>query len=165
MYSLGKLIIRTHEYKLRIGFKASALWADAFYKSKCSPVCVSVWLFTFLVLFKRLFTPTSWIRMSKIFNDSKSLAKSSGKKWSQSLTFLLKNGLKLPRQKNLLQIFFYYYVFTFEVLFKHLFAPTFGSWMSKNFRDLESLGKSNEKKWSQMWTFWLKNVLKSRRRK
>ena len=29
--------------------------------------------------------------------------------------------------------------------------------MSKKFRDLESLGKSHEKKWSQIWKFWLKN--------
>ena len=42
-------------------FKASALWADAFYKSKCPSVCVSVCLcvcvFTFGVPFKRLFPP------------------------------------------------------------------------------------------------------------
>ena len=48
-------------------FKASALWADAFYKSKypsaclCVRLCVrlSVSVFTFDVLFKRLFGPTS----------------------------------------------------------------------------------------------------------
>ena len=28
-------------------FKASALWADAFYKSKCPYVCLSVCVFTF----------------------------------------------------------------------------------------------------------------------
>ena len=38
----------------------------------------------------------------------------------------------------------------FEVPFKHLFAPTSRSWLSKFFRDLESLGKSNGKKWSQI---------------
>ena len=32
-------------------------------------------------------------------------------------------------------------VFTFEVPFKHLFAPTSRSWMSNIFRDLESLGE------------------------
>ena len=41
-------------------------------------------------------------------------------------------------------------LFTFEVPFKRLFAPTSGSRMSKLFRDSESLGKSNEKKWSQI---------------
>ena len=42
-------------------FKTSALWADAFYKSKCPFVCLSVCLsvcvFTFEVPFKRLFFP------------------------------------------------------------------------------------------------------------
>ena len=44
-------------------FKASALWADAFYKSKCPYVCVcvcvSVCLFTFEVPFNGLCAPTS----------------------------------------------------------------------------------------------------------
>ena len=44
-------------------FKASALWADAFYKSKCPSVCpcvcVSVCLFTFEVPFNGLFAPIS----------------------------------------------------------------------------------------------------------
>ena len=67
-------------------FKASALWADAFYKSKCPFVCLSVRpfvrLFTFEVPFKRLFAPTSQNQTSKIFRDSESLGKSNGKKWS-----------------------------------------------------------------------------------
>ena len=68
-------------------FKASALWADAFYKSKylsvcLSSVCLSVCVFTFEVPFKRLFAPTSQSRMSNIFRDSESLRKSSEKKWS-----------------------------------------------------------------------------------
>ena len=58
-------------------FKASALWADAFYKSKCPSVCVSVCvfvcvfvcLFTFEVLFKRLFSPTFRSQMSNIVRD------------------------------------------------------------------------------------------------
>ena len=38
----------------------------------------------------------------------------------------------------------------FHVLeFEAYFAPTFRSWMSKNFRDSEFLGKSAGKKWSQ----------------
>ena len=41
-------------------------------------------------------------------------------------------------------------LFTFEVPFKRLFAPTSRSRMSKMFRDSESLGKSNGKKWSQI---------------
>ena len=41
-------------------------------------------------------------------------------------------------------------VFTFEVPFKRLFAPTSQSRMSNIFRDSESLGKSNGTKWSQI---------------
>ena len=41
-------------------------------------------------------------------------------------------------------------VFTFEVLFKRLFAPISQSGMSKKFRDSESLGKSNGKKSSHI---------------
>ena len=41
----------------------------------------------------------------------------------------------------------------FEVPFNGLFAPTSRSRMSNIFRDSESLGKSNGKKWSQKWTF------------
>ena len=81
-------------------FKASALWADAFYKSKCPYdcgfVCLCVCVFTFEVLFKRLFAPTSWSRMSNIFRDSESLGKSNGKKWSQIWTLLLRKGVKSP---------------------------------------------------------------------
>ena len=68
-------------------FKASALWADAFYKSKCPSVCLCVrlcvCLFTFGVPFNGLLAPTSRSRMSNIFRDSESLGKSNGKKWSQ----------------------------------------------------------------------------------
>ena len=38
----------------------------------------------------------------------------------------------------------------FEVPFNGLFVPTSRSWMSNIFRDLESLGKSNGKKWSKI---------------
>ena len=62
---------------IRSIFKASALWADAFYKSKCPYVCLfvclcvclSVCLFTFEVPFNGLFAPTSRSRMSNIFED------------------------------------------------------------------------------------------------
>ena len=73
--------------RLGILFKAPALWADAFYKSKCPYVfsvffCVSVCVFTFEVPFNGLYAPTSRSRMSNIFRDSESLGKSNGKKWS-----------------------------------------------------------------------------------
>ena len=38
-------------------FKASALWADAFYKSESPCVCLSICVLTFDVPFKRLFAP------------------------------------------------------------------------------------------------------------
>ena len=41
-------------------------------------------------------------------------------------------------------------LFTFEVPLNGLFAPTSQSRMSNIFRDLESLGKSNGKKWSNI---------------
>ena len=85
-------------------FKASALWADAFYKSKCPSVClsvcVSVCLFTFEVPFNGLFAPTSRSWMSNIFRDSESLGKSNRKKWSNIWTFLFGSGLKSPRKKS-----------------------------------------------------------------
>ena len=45
-------------------FKASALWADAFYKLKCPNVCVCVFvcLFTFEVPFNCLFAPLPEVR-------------------------------------------------------------------------------------------------------
>ena len=51
-------------------------------------------------------------------------------------------------------------LFTFEVPFKRLFAPTSRSRMSKIFRDSEPLGKSNGKKWSHIWTFLFGSGLK-----
>ena len=85
-------------------FKASALWADAFYKSKCPSVfvsvCPSVCLFTFEVPFNGLFATTSRSRMSNIFRDLESLGKSNGMKWSNIWTVLFGSGLKSPRKKK-----------------------------------------------------------------
>ena len=64
-------------------FKALALWADAFYKSKFPCVRLSVRVFTFELPFKRLFAPISQNQMSNILRDMESLGKSNGKKWSQ----------------------------------------------------------------------------------
>ena len=72
-----KLMLKLQIYPARwlrqtksIFFKASALWADAFYKSKCPSVCVSVrlcvCLFTFEVPFIGIFAPTPRSRMSNI---------------------------------------------------------------------------------------------------
>ena len=51
-------------------------------------------------------------------------------------------------------------VFTFEVPFKRLFTPISQSWMSNNFRDFESLGKSHGRMWFQVWTFLVGSGLK-----
>ena len=146
-------------------FKASALWADAFYKSICPSVCpcvcLSVCLFTFEVPFKRLFVPTPQSRMSNIFRDSESLGKSNGKRWSQIWKFLFEDCLKSPRKKVF--SFTFFGLLRFSVFFYGLFAPTSRSQMSNIFRDSESLGKSNGKKWSQIWTFLFENCLKSPR--
>ena len=55
-------------------------------------VHMCVCLFTFEVLFKRLFVPTSRSQMSNIFRDSESLGKCNGKKWSQIKTFLFESA-------------------------------------------------------------------------
>ena len=108
-----------------IFFKASALWADAFYKlicpsvcpSVCRSVCPSVCAFTFEVPFKRLFTPTSQNQMSNIFRVLESFGKSNGKKWSQISTFLFWNGLKSPNKK----IIFFFADFASQTLWKPCF--------------------------------------------
>ena len=56
-------------------------------------------------------------------------------------------------------------LFTFEVPFNGLFAPPSQSRMSNIFRDLESMGKSNGKKWSKIWTFLFGSGLKLPRKK
>ena len=75
-------------------FEAPALWADAFYKSKCQSVCVSVCLsvclFAFEVPFKRLFALTSKNWMSNIFRDLESLGKVMGRSGLRFEHFCLK---------------------------------------------------------------------------
>ena len=56
-------------------------------------------------------------------------------------------------------------LFTFEVPCNDLFAPTSRSRISNIFRDSESLGKSNGKKWSNIWTFLFESCLKLPRKK
>ena len=63
----------------------------------CLKCCVSPFRVMALM---HMFAPTSRSRMSKLFRDSESLGKSSGKKWSQNGTFFLESGLKLPRKKK-----------------------------------------------------------------
>ena len=56
-------------------------------------------------------------------------------------------------------------LFTFEVPFKHIFAPASQSRMSKINGDSESLGKSNGKKWSQIYKLLLIKSVKFPRKK
>ena len=101
--------------------KASALWANAFYKWKCPCVCVRLFVpvFTYEVPFQRLFAPPSQSRMSKNFRGSKSFGKSIGKKRSQIWKLLLIKGVKSQREK--------------KSLFNGLFSLTSQNPMSKNF--------------------------------
>ena len=100
------------QYKLRLGskrwffslfrlvwviFKASALWADAFYKSKCPYICLFVCLSVCSLLRYRLpvfLPPLPKVGCPIFFRDSESLGKSNGKKWSHIWTFLFGSGLK-----------------------------------------------------------------------
>ena len=50
--------------------------------------------------FKRLYAPTFWSPMSKLFRFSESLGKTNWKKWSLIWILLLTKGVKLPRQKR-----------------------------------------------------------------
>ena len=56
-------------------------------------------------------------------------------------------------------------LFTFEVPFNGIFAPTSQSWMSNIFRDSDYLGKSKGKNWSHIETFLFGSGLKSPRKK
>ena len=56
--------------------------------------------------------------------------------------------------------FFLLICFHLFTLFKHLFAPTSKSPMSKLFRYWDSLGKSNGQKWSQIVKLFLINGVK-----
>ena len=116
----------------------------------CVFVCVSV-SSLFEVPFNGLFAPTSRSRISKIFRDLESLVYKS--KCPYVCLFVC------------LSVCLSVCLFTFEVPFNGLFAPTFRSRMSNIFRDSESLGKSNGKKWSHIWTFLFGSGLKSPRKK
>ena len=70
-------------------------------------------------------------------------------------------GCKIAAEKKSFFIDFFY-LFT---LFKRLFAAASWNPMSKHFRFSESLEKSNEKKWSQIWKLLLIKGVKSPRKK
>ena len=70
--------------------------------------------------------------------------------WSQIWKLMLIKGVKSSPQKKVFYRFFYLFP-----PFKSFFAPTSKSPLSKLLRFLESLGKSNGQKWSQMWKLLL----------
>ena len=92
-------------------------------------------IFFLLVFFtscNRLFAPTSWSQMSKLFWFAESLRKINEKKWSQIGKLLLKKGAKLPRWKK----FFFFYRFYFICLLcLSVFLPPFPKVQSPNFLD------------------------------
>ena len=100
------------------------------------------------VPFKRLFAATSQSCMSKNFTDSDFLGKSNGKKWSQ-IWKLTNKGRILP----------YWAGFSWYPCFSHrltVFLPPLLEIKCPNFLDFRnSWGKSNVKKWSQIWKLLL----------
>ena len=71
---------------------------------------------------------------------------------------------KIAAQKKVFFLHFFC-LLRLLVFVNGLFAPTSWSWMSNIFRDLESLGKTNAKKWSNIWTFLFGSGLKLPRKK
>ena len=157
-------------------FKTSALLADAFYKSKCPSICVSVCpcvrvsvcpsvcLFTFEVPFNGLFAPTSQSWMSTIFRDSESLGKSNRKKWSQIWTFLLENCLQLSRKKKVFSSLFSVF-FGFQS-FLTVFLPPLSEVGCPIFLEIRNpWGKVIERSGLGYEHFLFENCLKSPRKK
>ena len=86
--------------------------------------------------------------MSKLFRYSKSLGKSNGKKWSHIWVFFLKSGLKSPPWKKFITDIFFICSLCLNV-----FLPPLLEVQCPNILDF--LGKSNGKKWSQIWNLVL----------
>ena len=139
-------------------FKASALWADAFYKSKCPSVCPCVRLSVCSLLRYRLtvFLPplpeVGCPICLEIRNPWGKVMERNGLRYEHLCLKLS----KIAAQKKS----FFLHFFRFSIFFTCLFAPISQSRMSNIFKDSESLGKSNVKKWSQIWTFLIENCLK-----
>ena len=66
----------------------------------CLSVCLCVCVFTFEVLFKLLFPPTSQSRMSRAFRDLESMRISNGKKLSPIWKLLLIKGVISLRKRK-----------------------------------------------------------------
>ena len=84
-------------------FKASALWADAFYKSKCPSVCLSVCPSLCSLLRYRLnvfLSPLPGVGCPTFLEVPNPWGKSNGKKRSQMWSFLLKKCSKIVAAKK-----------------------------------------------------------------
>ena len=131
--------------------KALALWADGFYKSKCPCVCVCVSVCPcvhFLRYHLNVFFPNFLKSDFQFFLEIQNL-------WGKVMKIFANKVCKIAAQKIVfgrilplsaclcvrLCVHLSICLFTFEVLFKLLFAPTSKSWMSNIFRDSESLGE------------------------
>ena len=128
--------------------------------SICLFVCLLVCPSHFLTPFNGLFGPTSRSTMSKLFRYSESL----GKRMERSGLRFEHFCSKMVYNRRVGKLFFTD-LFPLFTPFKRLFAPTSRSPMSKLFRYSESLGKSNGKKWSQIWKLLLIKGVKSPRKK
>ena len=80
------------------------------------------------------------------------------------MNILVRKLSKIAAKKKVF-FFTFFGLLRFSVFFNGLFAPTSRNRMSNIFRDSESLGKSNGKKWSNIWTFLFQSGLKSPRKK
>ena len=107
-------------------------------------------LFTFEVPFKRLFAPTSWSRMSKIFRDLASLGKSNGKKWSQIWIFLFESGIKLPRKKKIVFCWFCRTKHVENHASQYVFEFLCFRWFFSVFQKIWVFGYS----WSTLLCYW-----------
>ena len=114
-------------------------------------VCVCVCVCSLLRYRLNVFLPPlPEIQRSNFFRFSESLGKSNRKKLSKIFKLSLVKGVKLTQQKKN-----YGFFCIWSLQFQGIFAPTSLSPMSKLFRFLESLGKSNGKKLSQIWQLLL----------
>ena len=143
-------------------FKASALWADAFYKSICPSVRLSMCLFVYLSVCSLLrcrlnvFLPQLPKVGCPIFlqirNPCEKIMERSGLRYEHFCLKIVKNCVT---KKSFFSPHYslFFDLLRFSVFFNGIFAPTSRSRISNIFRDSESLGKTNGKKWSQIWTF------------
>ena len=126
-------LVKNRFFRIRFSvFQALALWADAFYKSKCPSVCVSVFLSVCLCvhflryLLTLFFSPLAKVGCPKFLEIQTpwgKVVKRSGLRFEHFCSNLVK---KLSKKKRCSRI---KKKFTFKVLFKRLFASTSQSWI------------------------------------